>query len=141
MHGDVMNVFKKIGSQKRTILKLEAEIFKIKKDFELFKNEHASLSNEQFAIPPKESSSINVPKSPKSKDIGTCEACPRLQIEIVSLKSKIEQASSASINFAKRSPKTTNSQFKKLPKRRFQNKYRSSKIHEHKLRCKIHELL
>jgi len=55
----------------------------------------------QFTIPPKKSPSINVPKSPKSKDIGTCEACPRLQLDIVSLKSKMEQASSASINFAK----------------------------------------
>jgi len=33
MHGDAMNAFKKIGSQKRTVLKLEAEILKIKKDF------------------------------------------------------------------------------------------------------------
>jgi len=29
MHGDDINAFKKIGSQKRTILKLEAEIIKI----------------------------------------------------------------------------------------------------------------
>ena len=47
----------------------------------------------------------------------------------------MEQASSASINFATRSSKTTNSHFKKLSKRRIQNKYRNSKIHEHKLRC------
>ena len=33
MHGDAMNAFKKIDSQKRTVLKLEAEILKIKKDF------------------------------------------------------------------------------------------------------------
>jgi len=95
----------------------EAEILKIKKDFELFKKEHASSMNEQFTIPPKESPSINAPKSPKSKNIGTCEACPRLQLEIVSLKSKIEQASNTSINFAKRSPKITNSQLKKPSKK------------------------
>jgi len=41
-----MNAFKTIGKQKRTILKLEAEIAKIKKDFESFKNEHASLKQE-----------------------------------------------------------------------------------------------
>jgi len=38
-----MNGFKTIGTQKRTILKLEAEIEKIRQDFENFKNEHASL--------------------------------------------------------------------------------------------------
>ena len=37
MHGDAMNAFKTIGTQKRTILKLEAEIAKIRKDFENFK--------------------------------------------------------------------------------------------------------
>ena len=114
---------------------MEADIIKIKKDFENLKKEHASLKKKQFVIPPKESPSVNVSKSPKSKDIGTCEVFPRLQFDIVSLKSKIEQASSASINFATRSPKTTNSHFKKLPKRGFQNKYCNSKIHEHKLRC------
>ena len=71
----------------------------------------------------------------KSKDSGTSKACPRLQLHIVSIKSKTKQASSASINFATRSTKTTNSLFKKLPKRTFQNKYRNRKIHEHKLRC------
>jgi hypothetical protein len=99
MHEDAMNAFKTIGTQKRTILKLEAEIEKIRKDFENFKNEHASLKKELFATPPKESSTIDVPKP---KDIITCLNCPRLQLEIVSLKSKIEQVSSASMNFAKR---------------------------------------
>jgi len=41
---------------------------------------------EQFLIPPKETPSVNVPKSPKSKYIGTCESCLRLQLEIASLK-------------------------------------------------------
>jgi len=77
-----MNGFKKIGSQKRTILKLEAEILKIKKDFELFKKEHASLMNEQFTIPTKVSPNVDVSITTKSKDIDTCEACPMLQEEI-----------------------------------------------------------
>jgi hypothetical protein len=37
MHGDAMNAFKTIRTQKRTILKLEAEIAKIRKDFEISK--------------------------------------------------------------------------------------------------------
>jgi len=60
MHGDAMNAFKTIGTQKRTILKLEAEIVKIKKDFENFKNEHASLKKEHFVISPKNSPTIDM---------------------------------------------------------------------------------
>jgi len=97
-----MNAFKTIRTQKRTILKLAAEIEKIRKDFENFKNEHPSLKKELFAIPPKESATINVSKSLKTEDINTCLTCPRLQLEIVSLKSKIEQVSSASMTFANR---------------------------------------
>jgi len=40
MHGDAMNSFKEIGSQKKTILKLEVENLKIKKYFEFYKKEH-----------------------------------------------------------------------------------------------------
>jgi hypothetical protein len=43
MHGDAMNAFKTIGAHKRTILKLEAEIVQMRKDFENFKNKHAYL--------------------------------------------------------------------------------------------------
>jgi len=133
MHGDAMNAFKTIGTQKTTVLKLEAEIAKIKKDFENFKNEHASLKKEQFVTPPKESPTIDVPMPSKDKDINICGACPKLQSEIVTLKSKIEQVSSASINFANQFTKT--SSFKNAPKRNFKKKNRKSKIHEHKLRC------
>ena len=78
MHGDAMNAFKTIGTQKRTILKLEAEIAIIKKDFENFKNEHESLMKELFVTPLKESPTIDVPKPSKSEDINACQACPRL---------------------------------------------------------------
>ena len=132
MHGDAMNAFKTIGTQKRTILKLEARIEKIRKKFENFKNEHASLKKELFATPPKESPTIDVPKSSKTEDINTCLACPRLQLEIVSLKSKIEQVLSASMNFANRFTKTSN--FKKSPRRMLKNKNKKSKTHEHKIR-------
>jgi len=53
MDGDSMKAFKTIGTQKRTILNLESEITKIKKDFENFKSEHASLKNELLVTPPK----------------------------------------------------------------------------------------
>jgi len=77
MHGDPMNAFKTIGTQKRTILKLEAEIIKMRKDFENLKNEHASLKKEIFATPPKESPTIDAPKL-SNEDINTFLACPRL---------------------------------------------------------------
>ena len=102
MHEDAMNAFKTIGTQKKIILKLEAEIEKIRKDFENFKNEHASLKKEQFVTPPKELPTIDVPMPSKDKDINICGACPKLQSEIVTLKSKIEQVSSASMTFANR---------------------------------------
>jgi len=133
MHEDAMNAFKTIGTQKKIILKLEAEIEKIRKDFENFKNEHASLKKELFATPPKESPTIDVPKSLNLEDINTCLAYPRLLLEIVSLKSKIEQVSSASMNLANRFTKP--SSFKKSPKKMLKNKNRKNKTHEHKIRC------
>jgi len=108
-----MKAFKTIGTQKRTILKLESEIAKINKDFKNFKSEHASLKKERFVTPPIESPTINVSKPSKAKDIDTCGACPKLQLEIMSLKSKIEQVSSTSINFANRFTKVSN--FKNSP--------------------------
>ena len=98
-----MKAFITIDTQKWTILKLEAM-----KDFENFKSEHASLKKERFVTPPKESPTINVPNASKGKYIDTCEVCPKLQQEIVPLKSKIEQFSSASINFANRFTKDSN---------------------------------
>jgi len=106
MHGNTMNAYKTIGNQKRTILKLEAEIATIMKYFENFKNEHASLKKELFETPLKESPTIDVPKPSKDEDINVFLACPRLQLEIVSLRSKMEQVSNASINFENRFTKT-----------------------------------
>ena len=90
MHDNAMKSFKTIGTERKTILKLEAEVMKIKKDFENFKNEYASMKKELFVTPSKESPSINVPNPSKAKDIDISRACPRLQLEIVSLKRKIE---------------------------------------------------
>ncbi|RHN46703.1 hypothetical protein MtrunA17_Chr7g0245071 [Medicago truncatula] len=60
-------------------------------------------------------------------------ACPRLQLEIVSLKSKLEQAINVSMNFANRFAKP--SSFKKPSKRRVKRNNRKCKTHEHKIRC------
>jgi hypothetical protein len=49
----------------------------MRKDFEDFKNEHASLKKEIFAIPSKVSPTIDDPKS-SNEDINSCLACPRL---------------------------------------------------------------
>ena len=140
MHGDAMNAFKTIGTQKGTILKLEAEIIQMRKDFENFKNEHASLkqemvattSKEMVSTTSKESPTIDVPKS-SNEDSNACLACPRLQLEIVSLKSKIEQVTNVLMNFANRFAKP--SSFKKPSKRRFKKNNRKCKIHEHKVKC------
>jgi len=117
----------------RTILKLEAEIVKIRKDFENFKNEHASPKKELFVTSLKNSPTIDMSMPSKADDIDSCEACPRLQLEIVSLKSKIKQVASAPMNLASRFTKT--SSFKNSSKRRFKNKNRKCKIHEHQVRC------
>jgi len=133
MHGDRMNAFKTIRDQKRTILKLEVEIATIKRDFEIFKKEHASLKKELLVTPLKESPTIDVPNPSKAEDVNICLACPRLQLEIVSLKSKIEQVSNTSINFANRFTKPLG--FKTAYKRKFKKRNRNFKIHEHKIRC------
>jgi len=131
VHGDAMNAFKTIGTQKRTILKLEAEIIQMRKDFENFKYEHEFLKKEIFATQSKESPTIDDHK-PSNEDINACLACPRL-LEIVSLKSKIEHVNNVSMNFANRFEKP--SSFKKPSKRRFERDNRKCKIHEHKARC------
>ena len=52
----------------------------MRKDFENFKNEHASVMKEIFAIPSKDSPTIDDPKS-SNEDINVCLACPRLQLD------------------------------------------------------------
>jgi hypothetical protein len=100
IYGDAMNTSKKIGTQKIVILKLEAEILKVKKDFESLKNEHTSLVNDHIVNPLIKTPIVDLPKIPIPRDLGKCEAFYKLLEEIVSLKSKIEQASSVPMAFA-----------------------------------------
>jgi len=48
-----------------------------------------------------ETPEFDLPQISTFKDLGSCEVCPKLDEEIVSLKSKIEQASNAPTVFAK----------------------------------------
>ena len=59
-------------------------------------------------------------KPSKVDDINSFVACSRLQVEIVTLKRKVEQVSSASMNLANRFTKP--SSFKNSSKRRFKKK-------------------
>jgi len=48
MHAESLNAFEKLIAQKKTILKLEAEISKLKEAFESLRDEHALLVNEKI---------------------------------------------------------------------------------------------
>jgi len=62
MHAKSLNVFDKLIAQKKTILKLESEISKLKEAFESLRDEHASLVNEKIVNPKIESPKGNPPK-------------------------------------------------------------------------------
>ncbi|KEH29844.1 hypothetical protein MTR_4g052830 [Medicago truncatula] len=85
----------------------QSKNLKVKKDFENCKEEYASLVNKHITIPPNKSSKVDLPKTPKPKDIDKCEACPKLHEEIVSLKNSgcsmyMTGDSSMSINFKRK---------------------------------------
>ena len=87
-------------AQKKTILKLESEIAKLKEAFESLRDEHASLVSDKIVNPTIESPKKNSPKYDSSwMDFASCETCPNLHEEIKSLNKKLEQASKGSIKF------------------------------------------
>jgi len=51
MHAESLNVFEKLIAQKKTILKLESEIEKLKEAFESLRDEHTLLVSEKFVNP------------------------------------------------------------------------------------------
>jgi len=51
MHAESLNAFEKLIAQKKTILKLESEISKLKEAFESLRDEHALLVNEKILSP------------------------------------------------------------------------------------------
>jgi len=83
MHAESLNDFEKLISQKKTILKLESEIGKLKEAFEILRDEHASLVSEKIVNPTIETPKKNSPKYDSSwMDFASCETCPRLHEEI-----------------------------------------------------------
>jgi len=62
MHAESLNAFEKLIAQKKTILKLKSEIYKLKEAFESLRDEHALLVNEKIV-----SATIESPKTKSPK--------------------------------------------------------------------------
>jgi len=75
MHVEYLNAFEKLIAQKKTILKLESEISKLKEALESLKDEHALLVNEKIVSPTIESPKKNSPKYDNWMDFASCETC------------------------------------------------------------------
>jgi len=92
MHAESLNSFEKLIAQKKTILKLESEISKLKEAFESLRDEHASLVNDKIVSLSIESPKQDLPKyDTKWMDFSICEIFPSLHEEIKSLNKKLEQ--------------------------------------------------
>jgi len=101
MHVESLNVFEKLISQKKSILKLESEISKLKEAFERLRDENASLVNEKIVSPTIESPKQDPPKyDSRWMDFCSCEIFPSLHEEIESLNKKLEQVSKGTMTFA-----------------------------------------
>jgi len=100
IHVESLNAFKKIIAQKKTILKLESEIVKLKEAFESLRDEHALLVNEKIVSPRIESPKTKSRKYENWMNFASCEICPSLHEEINSLNKKLECASKGTITFA-----------------------------------------
>ena len=101
MHVESLNAFEKLIAQKKTILKLESEIYELKEAIENLRDEHALLVNEKIVNPTIESPKENSPKYDSNwMDFASCETCPSLHEEIKTLNKKLEQASKGSMTFA-----------------------------------------
>ena len=94
MHAESLNAFDKLIAQKKTILKLEAEI-KLKEAFESLRDGHALLVNEKIVSP-----TIESPKYDNWMDFASCEIFPSLHEEINSLNMKLDRVSKGTMTFA-----------------------------------------
>jgi len=134
MHVESLNAFEKLIAQKKTILKLESEISKVKEAFESLRDEHTSPVNEKIVSPTIESPKKNSPKYDNWMDCASCETCPSLHEEIKSLNKKSEQAPKGSMTFS------INSKDERAPFKRLYTKYsyvrkNQSKTHVPTIRC------
>ena len=100
MRDDLMDVFKRTNTQKKLVLKLEAEPLKLQKYLESLKNDHASIVNKHIVNPSIESPKVDPPKYLNWMSFSSYEVCPGLHEVIKYLKSKLEQASKAHMVFA-----------------------------------------
>ena len=100
MHAESLNAFEKLITQKKTILKLESEISKLKEAFKSLRDEHALLVNEKIVSPTIESPKTKSPKYDNWMDFASCEICPSLHEEINSLNKKLERVSMGTMTFA-----------------------------------------
>ena len=100
MHAESLNAFEKLIAQKKTILKLESEISKLKEAFESLRDEHALLVNEKIVSPTIDSPKTKSPKYDNWMDFASCKTCPSLHEEINSLNKKLECVSKGTMTFA-----------------------------------------
>ena len=100
MHVESLNAFEKLIAQKKTILKLEAEISKLKEAFESLWDEHALLVNEKIVNSTIESPKTKSPKYDNWMGFASCEICPSLHEEINSPNKKLERVSNGTMTFA-----------------------------------------
>ena len=100
MHAESLNAFEKLIAQKKTILKLKSEIYKLKEAFESLRDEHALLVNEKIVSATIESPKTKSPKYDNQMDFAICEIFPSLHEEINSLNKKLERVSKGTMTFA-----------------------------------------
>ena len=136
MHVESLNAFEKLIAQKKTILKLESEISKLKETFESLRDEHALLVNEKIVSPTIESPKTKSPKYDNWMDFASCEIFPSLHEEKNSLNKKLERVPKGTMTFA------MNSKDKRAPFKRPYTEYsyvrknrNHSKTHAPTVRC------
>jgi len=100
MHVESLNAFEKLIAQKKTILKLESEISKLKEAFESLREDHALIVNEKIVSPTIESPKTKSPKYDNWMDFASCEICQSLHEEINSLNKKLERVSKGTMTFS-----------------------------------------
>ncbi|AES75720.1 hypothetical protein MTR_6g055580 [Medicago truncatula] len=98
MHAESLNAFEKLMAQKKTILKLETKISKLKEAFESLRDEHALLVNEKIVSPTIESPKTKLPKYHNWMDFASCEICPSLHDEINFLHKKLPRVSKGTMS-------------------------------------------
>jgi len=130
IHAESLNAFEKLIAQKKTILKLEYKISKLKIAFESLRDEHALLVNEKIVSLTIESPKTESPKYDNWMNFASCKTCPSLHEEINSLNKKLKRVSKGTMTFA------MNSKDERVPFKRPYTKY--SYVRRYNNRNKTH---